>query len=367
MDKKLTQKIIQSIAMSGPMPVSQYMHLCNSHPQLGYYATGNPVGKDGDFITAPEVSQMFGELIGLWCLQAWQRLKCPDPVQIVELGPGRATMISDVVRAIKPNEQFYNAAQVSLVETSASLESEQRSRLGSRDISIEWFENIEKLPAMPAIFIANEFLDAIPFRQFVKTDESWLELCVGINHDGESDSNALTFVTGPSAIEETLLPSGHKDQPIGAIFEYAPAREAICIQLAQHIKSYGGTALLVDYGHGTSGFGDTFQAVQSHKPVSTLANPGHSDLTSHVDFQAIGNVAAHNGLMVYDIFTQGDFLLKLGLLERAGRLGHGKSASVQQNIQLDVQRLAGDDQMGSLFKAMCLTHPQFPMPIFDED
>jgi SAM-dependent MidA family methyltransferase len=365
MDNKLKQKIAQSIAMTGPMSISQYMHLCNAHPQLGYYSTGNPVGKDGDFITAPEVSQMFGELIGLWCLQAWHAMNCPDPVQIVELGPGRGTMINDLIRSIKSSPKFSNATEIRLVETSPSLKSEQRSKLADCSIPIQWVQNIEELPPIPAIFIANEFLDAIPFRQFVKTNDGWQELCVGINSDNKPDDSQLTFVIGSSGLEENLLPPGHENEPDGALFEHAPAREAVSILIAQHIKTNGGTALLIDYGHEISGFGDTFQAVQSHQPVSTLANPGHCDLTSHVDFQAINEVAVQNGLKASKILTQQDFLLALGLLERAGRLGHGKSTSIQQKIQQDVDRLAADDQMGILFKVLCLTQSECPMPLFD--
>ena len=366
MDNKLKQKIAQSIALTGPMSISQYMHLCNAHPQLGYYSTGNPVGKDGDFITAPEVSQMFGELIGLWCRQAWHAMNCPDRVQIVELGPGRGTMINDIIRSMKTSQKFSDATEIRLVESSPSLKSEQQSRLADCSIPMQWVHNIEELPPIPAIFIANEFLDAIPFRQFVKTDDSWQELCVGIHNDSEPGYNQLTFVTGSSGLEESLLPPGHEKAPAGAIFEYAPAREAITMLISQHIKSNGGIALLIDYGHELSGFGDTFQAVQSHQPVSTLENPGQSDLTSHVDFQAISNVATQTGLKAGKILTQQDFLLALGLLERAGSLGHDKSASVQQKIQQDVNRLAADDQMGKLFKVLCLTQPQYPMPLFDD-
>jgi len=363
MDNPLKQKIAQSIAITGPMPISQYMHLCNAHPDLGYYSTGNPVGKDGDFITAPEISQMFGELIGLWCLQAWQAMGSPDPVQIVELGPGRGTMITDVIRSIKSSREFADATQICLVETSASLQVQQRSKLSETDMRVDWVENIEQLPPIPAIFIANEFLDALPFRQFVKTNDGWQELCVGLN--GEPDSSQLAFVIGSSGLEENLLPPGHENEPVGAIFEHAPAREAITILIAEHIKTNGGAALLIDYGHQKSGFGDTFQAVQSHQPVPTLANPGNSDLTSHVDFQAIGDIAIRSGVNASRIVTQQDFLLAMGLLERAGRLGHGKSALVQQNIQQDVERLVGDEQMGQLFKVLCLTRHDCPVPWFD--
>ena len=258
MDSKLKQKISQSIAMTGPMSISQYMHLCNAHPQLGYYSTGTPVGKDGDFITAPEVSQMFGELVGLWCLQAWHAMNCPDPVQIVELGPGRGTMIADIIRSVKTNQKFSNATKICLVETSPSLKSEQQSKLADCSIPIQWVRNVEELPRVPAIFIANEFFDAIPFRQFVKTNDSWRELCVGLNIASEPDDNQLTFVIGSSELEENLLPAGHENEPAGAVFEYAPAREATSILIAQHIKTQGGAALIVDYGHEISGFGDTF-------------------------------------------------------------------------------------------------------------
>ncbi len=366
MAKDFRQKILQSISVSGPISIAQYMHLCNSHPEHGYYATGNPVGKKGDFITAPEVSQMFGELIALWCISAWKALGCPNPVQIVELGPGRGTLMNDIIRTAKTDPGFTEAIRFNLIETSPSLKKEQQQTLADCKASVAWLETIENLQPIPAVFVANEFLDAIPFRQFIKNRRQWLELCVGISKQNQSNKHQLGFVIGPSRLDEVLLPPDHKGEPEGAIFEYALAREAISILIAQHIKNHGGTALVIDYGHEKSGFGDTFQAVRSHQSVSPLTSPGKCDLTSHVDFQAISKAVSQIGIEAGRILTQGEFLLNLGLLERAGRLGHGKPVVVQQQIQQDAERLASDDQMGKLFKVICLTKPGCSMPLFEK-
>ena len=358
--QSLKQKLLKSLAASDPISVAQYMHLCHSHPEYGYYATGNPLGKDGDFITAPEISQMFGELIAIWAISVWKAMNCPNPFQIGELGPGRGTLMKDFIRTAQHHRDFVNATKFKLIETSASLIQQQRQALAKHVDLVEWHKTIDDLKPLPTLFIANEFLDAIAFRQFVKTGEAWLERCVGIDKN-----NQLAFVLGNTQIDRQMLPADHTIQPIGAIYETAPARQAIVISIANHLASHGGAALFIDYGHEKSGFGDTFQAVKSHEYVSPLAYPGLGDLTSHVDFQAIGEAASQQGAKIGGILTQGEFLLQLGLLQRAGRLGHCKPVEFQQQIQTDVERLAAPEQMGKLFKVFCLAQENLVLPLFE--
>ncbi|MCF6321595.1 MAG: SAM-dependent methyltransferase, partial [Rhizobiaceae bacterium] len=250
MTNLLKQKIKQIIAATGPLTIAEYMHLCHADPEHGYYASTNPVGKKGDFITAPEISQMFGELIAVWCMQTWQNIGSPNPVQIAELGPGRGTLMHDFLRAAKSNPQFSKAIKIKLVETSPSLTKEQKTTLAADADNIEWLTTIDQLNPLPTIFIANEFLDALPFRQFVKTKGSWLEHCIGID-----ENNELSFVLSPTGIDLQRLPPGHETQPEGTIFETAPPREAITANVADHIKTNSGAALFIDYGHKTSAFG----------------------------------------------------------------------------------------------------------------
>jgi NADH dehydrogenase [ubiquinone] 1 alpha subcomplex assembly factor 7 len=360
MTNPLKQKILQMIASTGPLSVAEYMHLCNSHPEYGYYAVGDPLGRKGDFITAPEISQMFGELIAIWCISAWHALDCPNPIQITELGPGRGTLIADFIRTSERNQNFFDAIDITLVETSSSLIKQQQATVKSCKKPVAWRGAIEDLVPVPTLFIANEFLDAIPFRQFVKSGGQWLELGVGVD---ENDN--IAYTRGTACIDEEMLPAGHENEPDGAVFETAPAREAITALIVHHIQNHGGTALIIDYGHPVSGFGDTFQAVQSHQSVSPFANPGNSDLTSHVDFQAIMDAATRNGAKVAGLLSQGEFLLSLGLLERAGRLGQAKSLKLQSQIQNDVNRLVSPGQMGELFKVLCLTNNGLDLPPFN--
>ena len=368
MTSTLKSKIRRSIASSGPIPLSQYMHLCNSHPQHGYYTSGNPLGKAGDFVTAPEISQMFGEMIAIWAIGAWRALGQPHPIQIAELGPGCGTLMRDFLRTIHKHPEFARAANIALVETSAGLKNLQHDLLdeyGSESGGpLIWLDTIDQLPPMPTLFIANEFLDAIPMRQFTKSGDNWREICVGIENNQGDNEEKFELVMGPASIDLSMLPHGHENEPDGAIFETAPAREAIIISLAHHITSHDGAALLIDYGHDKSGFGDTFQAIKSHKFVPVLAHPGKSDLTSHVDFQAISQIAAQHGARIAGSLSQGEFLLKLGLLERAGRLGNLKSATIQAQIQTDVERLVSPQQMGELFKVFCLCKNDIIIPPF---
>lgn len=355
----LKQRIAGLIEGQGPLPVAEYMALCLSDETHGYYMSREPFGRGGDFTTAPEVSQMFGELVGVWLVEMWRSLGRPDRPVFAEIGPGRGTLARDIARTfdrlepgIRSNADFF------LIETSARLSVVQAAALEGAG-TFQWTSSAGDLPQRrPLFMVGNELFDAIPARQFVKTRDGWRERCVGLDGD-----RALRFAAGAAMIDPTLLPPEATAAPEGAIFEIAPAREALMQQIAERIAGDGGAALFLDYGHLTSGIGDTFQAMRDHAYVDPLADPGEADLTSHVDFAALAAVVRGAGLTPR-LTNQGDFLIALGLLERAGQLGANRSAEAQQDIRNDVERLAGPAAMGELFKVIAFASPAVEMPGF---
>lgn len=361
MSDGLEARIRQAIRAAGPLPLSDYWAMCLFDPALGYYSVREPFGARGDFITAPEVSQMFGEIVGAWLVHAWRVLGCPAPFALVEMGPGRGTLMRDILRTAAVDPAFADAATIHLVETSPRLRDIQRETLAASSSRCAWHDDLSTLPAMPWLFVANELLDAIPVRQFEKTSQGWRERRVGLGEDGE-----LTFVPGPPPGDLSVLPADAGDAPDGAVFEYAPAREAVASELGARLADHGGAALLFDYGHARTGFADTLQALRGHRHVSVFEQPGRCDLTSHVDFEATAHAARAGGANALPLVTQGDFLLALGLLERAGALGHGKDEATQAGIEAAARRLAGSDdgEMGSLFKVLCLTGTEIALPPF---
>ncbi|MCR9135789.1 MAG: class I SAM-dependent methyltransferase [Alphaproteobacteria bacterium] len=352
MTTPLGRKIIDLIRLNGPISVSEYFALCLGDPEFGYYSNREPFGTDGDFITAPEISQLFGELIGIFLILAWQAHGRPDELQVVEIGPGRGTLMADLQRVIAELKPDMAAkAQFNLVETSARLRNVQKKTLAENGLRNHWHEALQSVPPGLTLLVANELFDAIPIRQFVRCPEGFRERVVTIDDTGQ-----LVFATGVAEIETELLPLTGDPIADGTIFETAPARNAMMEQIASRLVDQGGIGLIIDYGHLQTAFGDTMQAVRNHGYEGTLASPGEADLTSHVDFAALGRVARAQGAHVAAPLTQGQFLLELGLLERAGVLGAGKSQQAQQAIQQSVNRLAGsgENQMGSLFKALCI-------------
>ncbi len=343
----LLERIKQLIEGEGPLPLAEYIALCLSDAQQGYYTTRTPIGRSGDFVTAPEISQMFGELIGVWCVSMWRAIGSPANFILVEMGPGRGTLMADLLRVAMRHRDFAKALNVCLLEISQPLRSLQKEGLTGHLDRISWISDLGDINELPAIFIGNEFLDALPFHQFVKHHDRWHERMVGLQE------NALVFLTGNRMCDPAQLPSGHEAQADGAIFETAPAREAVAETIALHIDKYGGAALLIDYGHQKGGFGDTFQAVKGHQYANPLAMPGEADLTSHVDFEALAARVSQQGIDSKTT-TQGDFLRSMGLFERAGSLGSGKSAPVQEELQMAVDRLAGAQAMGNLFKVLAI-------------
>lgn len=357
----LKERLKRLIGTTGPISVADYMAACLGDRESGYYTTREPFGRDGDFITAPEVSQMFGELIGIWCVSIWDALDRPDNAVLCEIGPGRGTLMSDVLRTVaKLAPQMATSLRVAMVETSPRLIERQKEKLVDFSQSIDWFERFADIPDGPLILISNELFDAIPIRQFVKTNGRFVERLIGLNEQDE-----FQFGSGAGGIDATLLPANHQPIPDGTIFEAAPARTALMQEIAQRLSATRGAALSIDYGHLQSGFGDTLQAMLKHAYDDVFAHPGEADLTSHVDFDMLEKTARNCGAQTATM-TQGDFLLSMGLIDRAGRLGAGQTEAFQNKIREDVERLAAPDQMGTLFKVLAISDPETRIFPFDQ-
>jgi NADH dehydrogenase [ubiquinone] 1 alpha subcomplex assembly factor 7 len=335
----LSRIIAAEIRENGPMPLDRYMALCLGHPIHGYYLTRDPFGVEGDFTTAPEISQMFGELVGVWCVTAFQAMGAPAQFHLVELGPGRGTLMADLLRAAAKVPEFRQGAHIHLVETSPLLRRIQHRTLGEQPA---WHDAFASVPRGPMILIANEFFDALPVRQFERRDGKWFERRVGLSAGGR-------LVMGLAQTIETL-----PDAPDGAIIESAPDRTALAHEIGVRLSALPGSALIIDYGHAASGSGDTVQAVRKHEFTGLLEAPGEADITAHVDFEALRIAFQRTGCGVHGPIAQGQFLHSLGIELRAERLG--------EDARLAAERLANEDQMGDLFKVMAVTSAGFPAP-----
>lgn len=345
----LKARIADLVRTLGPISVAEYFSLCLSDPAHGYYMTRDPFGRDGDFTTAPEISQMFGELIGVWLATAWQALGRPDHTVIAEIGPGRGTLAKDFFRTLgKLEPTLLASGRFTLIETSPKLAAVQAETLKDAGGRFDWVTAVEHLPDGPLLIVGNELFDAIPTRQYVKAGGAWRERMIGLDRD-----DRLGFVAGAGSLDPSLLPPGADAAGDGTIFEAAPARTALMQIIAERIAQKGGAGLFIDYGHLSPGLGDTLQAVRKHRPEGVLENPGEADLTSHVDFSALAATARAAGLDAF-LMTQGAFLLALGLLERAGVLGANADEAKRDDIRAAVERLAGPDQMGDLFKVLAI-------------
>jgi SAM-dependent MidA family methyltransferase len=363
MTTPLREKIRAIIRANGPISITDYFALCLADPEYGYYKTRDPFGRGGDFVTAPEISQLFGEMIGVFFVEAWRRhLKPVNGLRIAEIGPGRGTMMADILRTVQRLEpDLYAAASVHMIETSPTLREIQAKTLADHAGKTAWSETFDAIPDGFLLLVANEFFDAVPIRQFVKTPNGFRERLVGLDADDQ-----LTFAIGVAGVDPILLPPDHRDAPVGAVAELAPARAAIMQAISERLFRTNGVGLIIDYGHIEQGFGDTLQAIYRHAYDPPLAHPGEADLTSHVDFSALADVARHCAIHVAGLGSQGDFLLGLGLADRAGALGAGKDAARQEEIVSAVRRLAGDgeNEMGDLFKALVVTSPAVDLPPF---
>ena len=337
------------IAATGPISLAHYMAESNAR----YYTTRDPLGEPGDFVTAPEISQMFGELIGLWLADMWLRAGCDDPVLYVELGPGRGTLARDALAAAK---RFGLTPQVHFVESSLVLKARQLEL----HPNAQWHDSLASVPtAGPILLVANEFLDALPVRQLVRTPAGWRERMV--DHDGTSSANGgFKFVAGSQPMG-TALPPDQREAPDGTIVETCPAATAILYEVAGRLGAQGGAALFIDYGHAEPKSGSTLQAVRRHRMVDPFAAPGEADLSTHVDFAMLARIAQSRGARWLGTVGQGAFLRALGIEARAA----SRAAAAPQQadaIMAARDRLIGDDAMGALFKVMGLAAPHWPEP-----
>ena len=341
----LARRLRARIAAEGPIPVAAWMAACLEH----YYGTRDPLGHGGDFITAPEISQVFGELLGLCLADAWQRAGSPSAVRLVELGPGRGTLMADLWRAVGAVPGFQTAATIHFVETSPALRIEQAQRVPMAT----WHARLDEVPEdAPLLLVANEFFDALPVRQLVRTADAWRERMVAV--DGE----ALVFTTGGPPLD-ILVPLALQSAPLGSIHEQSPASTAIAAEIGVRLARHGGTALIVDYGYEGPALGDTLQAVRAHAYTDPLADAGEADLTGHVDFAALARAAK---AIAHGPIGQGDFLSALGLHQRTERLAAKASPNQAHHLRTGAQRLSAPDGMGSLFRALALTGPGWPVP-----
>ena len=356
---RLGQRIVELISALGPIPVSEYMALCLFDPRDGYYTTREPFGVEGDFTTAPEISQMFGELIAVWLYEAWRTLGQPTPATVAEIGPGRGTLMKDMLRTFSQlDPAFVKSVSFAMVETSPRLAEIQKKTLAGSPATPDWHETVATLPQAPLLIVGNELFDAIPIRQYVRTDSGWRERMIGLD-----DNDRLAFFAGAASLDPSLLPDGADDAPHGAIVELSPARSALMASIAERIAGHGGCGLFIDYGYLRPGVGDTLQALSRHRPEEVLASPGEADLTAHVDFCALAAAARAHGLDAHTA-TQGNFLLDLGLLERAGQLGARADAPLREKISGEVERLAGPQAMGELFKVLAILPAGIPVTPF---
>lgn len=338
------------------MPVDRYFELVLSHPQHGYYTSRQPFGETGDFITAPEISQIFGELIGVWCVAVFEAMGKPHRFNLVELGPGQGRLMADMLRAAKVMPSFRQAISVHFVESSRRLQKIQKLAVASDSVPATWHDDVASIPDGPTIFVGNEFFDAIPIRQYQRQHGHWHERFVAL------DEGSLTLKLSPQPLPDRLMPEWARDRTDGSILELAPARNAIAEAIARHIAAHSGASLLIDYGQVESGLGDTLQAVRNHRPVSIFESPGETDVTSHVDFEALGEAMRKGGAHVWPVVTQAAFLRAMGIELRARMLSQRANGEQKARTDRAVHRLLADDQMGRLFKVVAATSPDLLAP-----
>jgi SAM-dependent MidA family methyltransferase len=352
----LLQRLLRRIDLTGPIPFHEYWSICQYDRQCGYYTTRVPIGAAGDFTTAPEISQMFGEMLAAWWLSTVRENQL-EHIHLVEIGPGRGTLMADMLRTLERLDPLLKTAvQVHMIEVSPRLTVLQKEKLASTGFSISWHETIASLPKAPVGIIANELFDAIPVRPLIKHEGQWYE-----NEIIRGLDDTLQMTAKPVNVDPSIFPSDHLEQPDGTVFEYAPAREAFMANLSDMLATQGGFGLFIDYGHAQSAFGDTVQAMRDHAYSNPLETPGEADLTSHVDFDALSRIAKNTDLSAYQTVTQREFLLQLGLKHRLDRL---ITAHPDQSDKLVTafERLTENGQMGSLFKVLGVSHPLITLP-----
>lgn len=366
----LADHLARRILLDGPLTLAAFMAEALGHPRFGYYIARDPFGAAGDFVTAPEISQMFGELVGLWCADVWMRMGAPDRVAWVELGPGRGALTADALRALRLVPELRNALSVHLVETSPVLRRRQAAALAPAVTGLAaptWHDGLETLPDdRPLLAVANEFFDALPVRQVQKTAHGWAERLVDIDEAATAAAGdgrprfrfVLEAGRGPG---RAAAPALFRDAPEGAVYQWSPACETVAAELAARLAGQGGAALIFDYGYIGPALGDTVQAMRRHAYVPVLDDPGDVDVTAHVDFAALAAAADLGGGRAWGPVGQGDFLRALGIDHRAETLMKAAPAKAAE-IRAARDRLTADDQMGKLFKTMCISAPGLDAP-----
>jgi NADH dehydrogenase [ubiquinone] 1 alpha subcomplex assembly factor 7 len=352
----LATRLRHHIRANGPLTIAAFMAMALHDPRDGYYARRQPLGASGDFITAPEISQIFGELIGLWCADLWQHMGCPDPVCVAELGPGRGVLIEDFLRAVSGVPGFRQAMRLHLVEASPLLRAEQQHRLAAADPV--WHADANALPDGPLLLFANEFLDALPIRQLVRGAAHWAERLVALDGAGR-----MCFAEGPeSPVLTHLVPPAWHDSPSRTIVELCPAATTLAASLAERLRHQPGAALFIDYGYSQGNPGSTLAAVGGHRAAEILDAPGTADLSAHVDFAAIATEARAAGAVVYGPAPQGDFLRALGAELRLAALLRQARPEQRAALETGLRRLIDPAEMGTLFKVLSITSPGLPAP-----
>jgi len=348
----LKARIASLIEAQGPMSLAQFMALALLDPKQGYYATRDPLGRGGDFITSPEISQMFGEMVGLWLVQAWADQGCPKNPRLVELGPGRGTLMADILRAAQVAPEFTADLDVVLVEASPALQAVQAEKLRGLGADISWQSQFDdSLADRPLFLAANEFFDALPLRQYVKTARGWCERII------TADNGELNFALAPVPVPPSAIPADREPAPDGGVYETSPAALALAQDIAHIVATKGGAALMIDYGYTqASGFSETLQAVSGHRFADALTEPGQDDISAHVDFAALAHAGRLGGAVVFGPLSQGLFLANIGIVERAEQLMAANPAQAQSLLQA-IERLIGNEQMGRLFKVLAFAPP----------
>jgi NADH dehydrogenase [ubiquinone] 1 alpha subcomplex assembly factor 7 len=355
MQRSPVETLRRHLAQNGPMSVGEYMAWCLTGTGTAYYRNGNPLGAAGDFVTAPEVSQIFGELIAVWACSVWEAMGRPSPFALAELGPGRGTLMQDALRAARSMPGFLEAAQIHLVETSATLRDRQ-DQLLSRFCQPQWHETVDAVPDEPLIVIANEFFDALPVEQHIYESGSWRRRLVSLDAAG-----GLAFSTGRLALPPVELIPGESPRE-GDILEHRPSAAALIQELGKRAQAAPFAMLIFDYGYERRDYGDTLQAVRSHGYANPLEAPGEADLSAHVNFAELAHAGQNAGLKVWGPMAQSEFLLSIGLEHRLRQLMNSADEEQRAALFLGARRLVDPFQMGSLFKVMAMTSRDLSAP-----
>ncbi len=362
MTEPLAEALARRILRQGPITVADFMSAALGDPRFGYYRTRDAIGATGDFVTAPEVSQMFGELIGLWCAESWRQLGQPDPFLLVELGPGRGTLMRDALRAAARVPGFVDAARLHFVESNEALRRQQAAL--PLPATPTWHDGLHEVPDGPMVAIANEFFDALPIRQFQKSEAGWHERLVG----WDEGARRFEWALSPPSDGLGAALSGLSGAPAGSVVEVSAAGVAVARELAFRLQTHGGATLIIDYGYAATPLSDSLQAVRRHRKVSPLTDPGEADLTAHVDFAALAETGRREGVAVFGPVSQATLLRAFGIDARAGQLKRMASADQAAEIDAALARLTGPDAMGHLFKALLYWQgPAGSVPVFPSD